>query len=115
MFFLFVCLFVLFCFDLFFCHKSTFTIICKLPGVNAWGKVRGRRLKNRARELYQARGTRVRERARNSRVSSRITDIACPYQAPVVQRVDSVIRWISCYPVDEICRANSISPNINLT
>ena len=27
-------------------------------------------------------------------------------QAPVVQRVDSVIHWISYHPVDEICREN---------
>ena len=25
------------------------------------------------------------------------------HQAPIVQRVDSVINWISCYPVDELC------------
>ena len=29
-------------------------------------------------------------------------------QASVVQRVDSVIHWISCYTVDEIFRKNSI-------
>ena len=29
-------------------------------------------------------------------------------EAPVVQRVDSAIQWISCYPVVEICRKNSI-------
>ena len=30
---------------------------------------------------------------------------------PVVQRVDSVIRWIGFYPVDEICWKNSIKPH----
>ena len=34
--------------------------------------------------------------------------------APVVQRVDSIPYWISCYPVDEICRKNSIYSQMNL-
>ena len=32
-----------------------------------------------------------------------------PPLAPVVQRVDSVIHWISCYPEDEICRKTRYS------
>ena len=28
--------------------------------------------------------------------------------APVVETVDSIIHWISCYLVDEICKKNSI-------
>ena len=28
--------------------------------------------------------------------------------APVVHRVDRIIRWINCYPAEEICRKNSI-------
>ena len=35
-------------------------------------------------------------------------DINRAHQAPVVQRVDSVGHWMSCYPVDEICRTNAI-------